>query len=71
MIEGVAQEVHVAALEPRLRHHLAHRRAQAGVVVGDDELDAVETAVAQGCCPVRSPSTVQRTTPPAARSIAS
>ncbi len=47
MVQGVAQEVHVASLHGRLRENLADGCAKAGVIVGDDELDAVEAAAAQ------------------------
>jgi hypothetical protein len=36
--------MHIAALIGRFRQSLAQRRPQPGVVVGDDELDAVQTA---------------------------
>ena len=44
MVEGVAQEVHVAALDGRFGEDLADGRAKARVIVGDDELDAAEAA---------------------------
>ena len=44
MVEGVPEEVHVAALVGRLGQGLADRGAEAGVVVGDDEFDAMEAA---------------------------
>ena len=47
MVEGVSEEVYVASLDGRLRDNLADSCAKAGVIVGDDELDAVETAAAQ------------------------
>ena len=46
VIEGVAQEVDVAALEGGLGQDLADGRAQACMIVGDDQLDAVEAAFA-------------------------
>ena len=48
MVQGVSEEVHVASLHGRLREDLADGRAKAGVIVGDDELDAAEAAAAQG-----------------------
>ena len=36
--------MHVAALVGRLRQRLAQCRSEPGVIVGDDELDAVQTA---------------------------
>jgi len=47
VIEGVAQEVDIAALEGGVGQDLADGRAQAGMIVGDDQLDAVEAAFAQ------------------------
>ena len=47
VIEGVAQEVDVAALERGVGQDLADGRAQACMIVGDDQLDAVEAAFAQ------------------------
>src|SRR6516165_9907562 len=47
VIEGVAEEVDVAALESGFGKDLADGRAKAGVIVGDDELDAVEAAPTQ------------------------
>lgn len=44
VVEGVAEEVNVAALVGGLGQDLADRGAKAGVVVGDDELDAREAA---------------------------
>ena len=44
VVERVPQEVHVAALPDRLGQQLRHSPLQPGVVVGDDELDAVEAA---------------------------
>src|ERR1700760_1355542 len=44
MVERVSEEMHVAALISRLRQNLAQRRPQAGVIVGDDKFDAVQTA---------------------------
>ena len=41
------RQVHVASLEGGLGEDLADGRAEAGVIVGDDELDAVQTAPAQ------------------------
>jgi len=43
MYERVPQEVHVTALICRLRESLAQCRAEAGVIVGDDKLDAMQT----------------------------
>ena len=48
MVQGVSEEVHVASLHGRLREDLADGRAKAGVIVGDDELDAAKAAAAQG-----------------------
>jgi hypothetical protein len=42
VVEGVAEEVHIAQLEDRFGEDLADRHAKAGVIVGDAELDAVE-----------------------------
>jgi hypothetical protein len=47
VIEGVAAEVHKAPLKDRFRQDLAHRHAKAGVIIGDDELDAVEAQPTQ------------------------
>ena len=47
MVEGVAQEVHIAALPGGLGQDLGDALAQAGVVVGDDELHAGEAALPQ------------------------
>ena len=47
MVEGVAEEVHIALLEGRFGQDLADRHAKAGVIVGDDELDAVEAPPTQ------------------------
>ena len=47
VIEGVAQEVDVAALEGGVGQDLADGRAQACMIVGDGQLDAVEAAFAQ------------------------
>ena len=47
MVEGVAEEVHIAPLEGRFGQDLADRHAKAGVIVGDDELDAVEAPPTQ------------------------
>lgn len=44
VIERVPEEMHVAALPGRFRDDLADRRDQAGMVVGDDQLDALEAA---------------------------
>jgi hypothetical protein len=41
------QQPHVAALEGGVGQDLADGRAEAGMIVGDDELDAVEAAFAQ------------------------
>jgi hypothetical protein len=43
VVERVPQEVHVTALICRLRESLAQCRPEAGVIVGDDKLDAVQT----------------------------
>ena len=42
VVQGVAQEVHVAALPGRFRQNLADRPLQTRVVVGHDELDPVQ-----------------------------
>src|SRR3546814_7083442 len=47
VIERVPQEVHVAALVCGAGQHLADRRAQAGMIVGDDELGAMQAPVTQ------------------------
>src|SRR3984885_3862765 len=47
MVQRVAEEVDVAALEGGFGKHLADGCAKACVIVGDDELDAVEAAPAQ------------------------
>ena len=47
MIEGVAQEVDVAALEGDFGQDFPDGGAKAGVIVGDDELDAIGAALAQ------------------------
>src|SRR3546814_11227273 len=47
VIERVPQEVHVAALVCGAGQHLADRRAQAGRIVGDDELGAMQAPVPQ------------------------
>ena len=39
--------MHIAALIGRLRQTLAQRRPQAGMIVGHDEFDAVQTAYLQ------------------------
>ena len=44
MVERIAQEVDIAALEPGVGQHLAYRSAQAGVIVGDDIFDTVQAA---------------------------
>jgi hypothetical protein len=36
--------MHIAALISRFRQNLAQRRPEAGMIVGDDEFDAVQTA---------------------------
>jgi hypothetical protein len=41
------RQVDVAALEGGVGQDLADGRAKAGMIVGDDELDAVEAAFAQ------------------------
>ena len=43
MIERVAQEMHVAALIGRLRQNLAQGCPQAGMIVGHDKFDAMQT----------------------------
>src|SRR4029077_10252568 len=48
MVQSVAEEVHVTSLAGRLGEDLADGCAQAGVIVADDELDAVQAAAAQG-----------------------
>ena len=47
MVEGVAQEVDVASLEGGLGEDLADGRAQSGMIVGEDELDAMHASPAQ------------------------
>jgi hypothetical protein len=47
VVEGVTEEVHIAPLEDRFGQDLADRHAKAGVIVGDDELDAVEAPPTQ------------------------
>ena len=47
VVEGVAEEVHKAPPEGRFGEDLADRHAKAGVIVGDDELDAVEAPPTQ------------------------
>jgi hypothetical protein len=42
--ERVSEEMDIAALIGRLRHNLAQRRPEAGVIVGHNELDAMQTA---------------------------
>src|SRR5262249_60665990 len=44
VVERVAQKMHIAALVSRFRQNLAQRCPQAGVIVGDDKLDPMETA---------------------------
>src|SRR5438270_6117685 len=44
VVERVGQEIHVAALIGGFRQSLAQRRPEAGVIIGEDELDAVRTA---------------------------
>src|ERR1700760_3351872 len=44
VIEGVSQEMHIAALIGRFRQSLTQCRPEPGVIVGDHELDTVETA---------------------------
>jgi hypothetical protein len=39
VVEGVAEEVHIAPLEDRFGQDLADRHAKAGVIVGDHELE--------------------------------
>src|SRR5258708_37961983 len=43
VIERVAQEMHVAALIGRLRENLAQCCPQAGMIVGHDKFDAMQT----------------------------
>ena len=47
MVEGVAQEVDVASLKGDLGEDLADARAKPGMIVGDDELDAMQASPAQ------------------------
>jgi hypothetical protein len=47
VIKGIAQEMHVAALPGRAGEHLADRQLQAGMVVGNDKLDAKQAALLQ------------------------
>src|SRR5438094_4941304 len=47
VVERVPQEVDVAALEGSFGEHFANRPAQTGMVIGDDQLDAVQAALAQ------------------------
>jgi hypothetical protein len=47
VIQRVAQNMHVAALPDRLRKHLADRRLEPRMVIGDDEFDAEQTALLQ------------------------
>ena len=47
MVESVAQEVDIASLEGGLGEDLADACAKPGMVVGDDELDAIEASPAQ------------------------
>jgi hypothetical protein len=42
VVEGVAEEVPIAPLEGRFGQNLADHHAKAGVIVGDDEVDAFE-----------------------------
>jgi len=44
VVERVSEEMHVAALIGRLRQNLAQRCPQAGMIIGHDEFDAVQTA---------------------------
>jgi len=44
MVERVSEEMHIAALVSGLRKNLAQRRSEAGVIVGDDKFDTMETA---------------------------
>lgn len=48
VVKGVPEEVNVAALIGSLGEHLANGGPEAGVVVGDDELDAVKAAGLEG-----------------------
>ena len=43
VVERVAQEMHVAALIGRLRENLAQCCPQAGMIVGHDKFDAMQT----------------------------
>ena len=47
MVEGVTQEMDIASLKGGLGEDLADAGAKPGMVVGDDELDAIEAAPAQ------------------------
>jgi hypothetical protein len=42
VVEGVAEQVYIAPLEGSFVQDLADRHAKAYVIVGDDELDAVD-----------------------------
>lgn len=44
MVERIAHEVGIAALEPGVGQRLAYRSAQAGVIVGDDIFDTMQAA---------------------------
>jgi hypothetical protein len=48
MVEGVAQEMDVAALKGGLGEDLADRRAKPGMIVGHHQFDAVEAALSKG-----------------------
>jgi hypothetical protein len=41
VVERIAQEMHIAALICGLRQSFAPRRPEAGMIVGDNKLDAV------------------------------
>ena len=47
VVECVAEEVHITPLEGCFGQDLADGHAKAGVIVGDDELDAVEAPPTQ------------------------
>ena len=47
MIERVPQEMHVAALIGRLRENLAQCCPQAGMIVGHDKFNAMQTTALQ------------------------
>src|SRR5580693_8404889 len=47
VVEGVAQEVDIASLKGGLGEDLTDARAKPGMIVGDDELDAMQASPAQ------------------------